>query len=196
VPANRFDRITGFTFMEDDEKIVIAAIRRGQSDLFEYRLKGGRMTQITDDAWDDKEPVFVSGGARKGIVFLSNRPEPYINIRPLPNELPAGPSNVFFYNTTTESYDLLQLTRGVKGTITQAIPYGSEHFAYLSDNNGIRNRYVVLFARDVANQDSAYAVPVTNFSRSILYHQYNPASAKVADVIQYGQSLNVLFHKL
>ncbi len=196
VPANRFDRITGFTFMEDDDMIVIAAVRRGQSDLFTYRLKGGRMTQITDDAWDDREPVFVSGGARKGIVFLSNRPEPYINIQPLPNELPAGPMNAFFYNSTTESYDLLQLTRNTKGTISQAIPYGSEYFAYLSDNNGVRNRFVVLFGRDVNNQDSAYSVPVTNFSRSILYHQYNPASGKVADVMQYGQSFNVLFHKL
>lgn len=196
VPANRFDRITGFTFMEDDEKIVIAAIRRGQSDLFEYRLKGGRMTQMTDDAWDDRDPVFVSGGARKGIVFLSNRPEPYINIKPLPNELPAGTMNAYFYNSTTGSYDLLQLTRNVQGTITQAIPYGSDHFAYLSDKNGVRNRFVILFARDVHNMDSAYAVPVTNFSRSILYHQYNPASAMVADVIQKGTAYEVLFHKM
>lgn len=196
VPASRFDRITGFTFMEDDDMLIMSAIRRGQSDLFEYRLKGGRMNQLTDDAWDDVAPVFVSGGARKGVIFLSNRPEAFINIKPLPNELPAGPMNAFFYNSTTKSYDLMQLTRVTKGTVTQAIPYGSDHFAYLSDQNGVRNRYVIMFGRNTKNLDSAYSVPMTNFSRSILYQQYNPASGKIADVIQTQNAYEIFFHKI
>lgn len=196
IPPSRFDRITGFTFMEDDDMIILSAIRRGQSDIFEYRLKGGRMNQLTDDAWDDAAPVFVSGGSRKGVIFLSNRPAPFMNIKPLPNELPSGPMNAFFYNSTTKSYDLMQLTRNAKGTIAQAIPYGSDHFAYLSDQNGVRNRYVVMFARNAQNQDSAYSVPMTNFSRSILYQQYNPASGKIADVIQTQKFYDVFFHKI
>src|SRR5690606_5233209 len=122
-----------------------------------------RLTQITDDEWDDLNPVFVSGGSRRGVVFLSNRPKPVINIQPLPNELPIGMMNAYFYSTTTKSYDLLQLTNEKKGTISDIVPYGSDHFAYLSDKNGVRNRYVVLFARDVNNRDSAYSVPVTNY---------------------------------
>jgi hypothetical protein len=196
IPPSRFDRITGFTFMEDDDMIILSALRRGQSDIFEYRLKGGRMNQLTDDAWDDAAPVFVSGGSRKGVIFLSNRPAPFMNIKPLPNELPSGPMNAFFYNATTKSYDLMQLTRNAKGTIAQAIPYGSDHFAYLSDQNGVRNRYVVMFARNAQNQDSAYSVPMTNFSRSILYQQYNPASGKIADVIQTQHFYDVFFHKI
>lgn len=196
VPATRFDRITGFTFMEDDDMLILSAIRRGQSDLFEYRLKGGRTNQLTDDTWDDMAPVFVSGGSRKGIVFLSNRPQPYLNLSALPNELPAGPMNAFFYRATTKSYDLMQLSRSTKGEVMQAIPYGSDHFAFLSDQNGVRNRYVVMFARDAKNQDSAYAVPMTNFSRSILYQQYNPASGKIADVVQKDNDYEVFFHKI
>ncbi|KAA5533249.1 hypothetical protein F0919_11930 [Taibaiella lutea] len=196
IPATRFDRITGFTFMEDDDMIIVSAIKNGQSDLFELRLKGGRTNQLTDDAWDDEAPVFVSGGSRKGVVFLSNRPQPYMNIKPLPNELPAGLMNVFFYNSTTKSYDLMQLTNNRKGTITQPIPYGPDHFAYLSNQFGITNRYVVQFARNINNQDSAYSVPMTNFSRNILYQQYNPASGKIADVIRIQDNYEVLFHKI
>ncbi len=196
IPPSRFDRITGFTFMEDDDVLILSAIKRGQSDLFEYRMKGGRVNQLTDDAWDDKNPVFVSGGARKGVIFISNRPLPYLNIKPLPNELPSGGMNAFFYNSTTKSYDLLQLTRAQKGEISEAIPYGSDHFAYLSDQNGIRNRYVVLFARDARNRDSAYSVPVTNFGRGIIYQQYNPASGKVASVIRNGNVYDVLFEAI
>jgi hypothetical protein len=196
VPPSRFDRITGFTFMEDDDMLILSALRKGQSDIFEYRLKGGRMNQLTDDAWDDVAPTFVSGGSRKGVIFLSNRPQPYLNIKPLPNELPSGGMNAFFYNSTTKSYDLLQLTHNTKGSIEQAIPYGPDHFAYLSDQNGVRNRYVVMFGRTAQNLDSAYSVPMTNFSRSILYQQYNPASGKIADVIQTQNHYDVFFHKI
>lgn len=196
IPPARFDRITGFTFMEDDDMIILSAIKKGQSDLFEYRMKRSRMTQLTDDEWDDAAPVFVSGGARKGVLFLSNRPLPYINIKPLPNELPTGTMNAFFYNSTTQSTDLMQLTKVKKGTVTQAIPYGSDHFAYLCDVNGVRNRFVVMFGRDARNMDTAYSVPITNFSRNILYQQYNPASGKVADVIQWNDQYRIYFNKI
>lgn len=193
IPKSRFDRITGFSFMQDDEKIVISAVKNGQSDLFTLQFRGYRLKQLTDDAWDDAAPVFVSGGSRKGIVFLSNRPQPYMNIKPLPNELPTGKMNAFFYSTTTESDDLLQLTRESKGTITDIIPFGQDNFAYLSDKSGVNNRYLVLFARDKNNMDSAYSVPVTNYGRSIRYQNYNPASAKVADAIQYKDAYYVYF---
>ena len=196
IPGRRFDRITGFSFMEDDDMIIVSAIKNGQSDLFELRLKGARLKQITDDAWDDRDPVFVSGGSRKGVVFLSNRPLPYINIKPLPNELPTGMMNAYFYSTTTKSYELLQLSRNLKGTISQVIPYGSDHFSYLSDKNGVKNRFVVLFARNAKNQDSAYSVPVTNYPRNILYQQYNAASGKVAEVIQLNKKYFIFFKKI
>lgn len=196
IPQNRFDRITGFTFMEDDENIVLSAIRNGQSDLFSLRLKGSRMTQITDDTWDDLAPVFVSGGARKGIVFLSNRPEPFLNIKPLPNELPTGMMNAYFYNTTTGSYDLLPLTQNQRGSISQVVPYGQDNFAYLSDQNGVTNRYVIVFGRNSQNMDSAYSVPMTNYGRGIQYQQYNPASRKIADVIRYKNAMYVYFRDL
>lgn len=193
IPANRFDRITGFAFMEDDDMLLMSAVRRGQSDLFEYRMKGGRMNQITDDAWDDENPVFVSGGSRKGVVFLSNRPEPFINIKPLPNELPSGNRKAYFYNSTTKSYNLLNISQGFSGDIQNIIPYGMDNFAFLSDKNGIRNRYVVIFEADKNNMDSAYSIPTTNYERSIIAQQYNPASKKIGDVIQHKDRLNIYF---
>ena len=196
VRASRFDRILSFTFMEDDDMILLSAIRKGKSDLFEYRLKGGRMTQLTDDIWDDLQPVFVSGGSRKGVVFLSNRPQPYINIQALPNELPAQQLNAFFYNSTTKSMDLLPITRLTDGNISRVIPYGFDNFAFLSDRSGVNNRYAVLFGRDVHNMDSAYSVPVTNYENSILYQQYNPASGKVADVIRQGNQYVIYFRNV
>ncbi|HTO16255.1 MAG TPA: hypothetical protein VLZ83_10805 [Edaphocola sp.] len=195
VAKRKFDRILSFTFMEDDELIILSAIKNGQSDLFEYRLKRGQVNQLTDDPYDDLEPVYVSGGSRKGIVFLSNRPEPYIDIKPLLNELPTGKMNGYFYNSTTKSYTLLPLTPNEKGAISQLIPYGQDNFAYLTNENGVINRNVISFNRDQQNKDTAISIPVTNGNYNILYQQYNPASKSIADIIKTEKGINVYFRK-
>ncbi len=195
IPKNKIDRITGFTFMEDDEFIVFSGIKNGQSDIFEYYLKRNRITPVTQDAWDDANPVFVSGGSRKGIVFLSNRPEPKINIQALPNELPTGNLKAYFYNSTTKSYDLLPLSQNFDGRIKHVIPYGMDNFAFLSDASGISNRYVVMFARDEKNADSAYVVPVTNYNNGILFQQYHPNGQNIVEVVKEKDKIQVFFSK-
>src|SRR5690606_29385730 len=143
IRSSRFDRVLGMTFMEDDQKMVISAMKRGQTDLYEFRIKGSRLTRITNDAWDDVQPLFISGGARRGVVFLSNRPVPDLTVQPKVNELPTGPMNAFFYDTKTKSTSLLQLTNVDKGNVDQPIQYGSYNFAFLYDSNGVVNKFVV-----------------------------------------------------
>lgn len=196
IKDNRFDRVLDMAFMQDDEKLVFSAIKKSQTDLYMFTLKGTKMTNITDDEWDDLSPVFISGGSRTGILFLSNRPKPGMNVPLGVNELPTGPLNVFFYNTRTGSSELLQCTNVRKGSVSQPIQYGLDNFAYLYDSSGVSNKYVVLFARDKHNKDSTYSVPITNYSTSILSHQYNLASGDVADVIQQKDKYMVYFHEL
>lgn len=196
VPSNRFDRVLGMTFMEDDAMMVFSVIKRSQTDLYQFRIKGSRLTAITNDAWDDVQPWYASGGAYRGIVFLSNRPKPNLNVPIGVNELPTGPLNAFFYNTKAQRKELLQLSSITKGNITQPTQYGSDNFAYLYDSSGINNKYVVLFGRNTKNEDSAYAVPITNYSQSIIGHQYNPVGRQVADIIQVGDKYKIYFKPL
>ncbi len=196
IPPNRFDRVLGMSFMQDDDKMVFSAIKKSQTDLYQFTIKGSKMENITDDAWDDIEPVYVSGGSRKGILFLSNRPKPNMNVPVGVNELPTGPMNLYFYNTTTKSTELLQCSNVTKGRVAQPIQYGPDNFAYLYDGNGIQNKYAVMFARNSKNMDTAYSVPVTNYNTSIISHQYNVAVDEVADVIQVKKKYLVYFHGL
>lgn len=195
IPGNRFDRVLGMSFMENDDKMVFSAIKKSQTDLYEFTIKGSKMKNITNDLWDDTQPWFVSGGSRRGILFLSNRPKADLNVPIGVNELPTGPMNVYFYDTKTQSSVLLRCSNIKQGIITQPIQYGSDNFAFLYDLNGVQNKYVVLFGRDSHNMDSAYAVPVTNYSHSIVSHQYNPAGNNVADVLQEGDKLNIYIEK-
>lgn len=196
IPEKRFDRALGITFNEDDDKIVISAIKNSQTDLYNLTIKRSRIENITDDLWDDVQPTFVSGGSRRGILFLSNRPVANLNVPLGVNELPTGPMNLFFYDTKTKRTELLQCTFEKQEGITQPIQYGPDNFAYLNDQNGVRNKYVVVFARTVNNLDSPISIPTTNYSRSLLNHQYNPASNSVADVLQMGDHYRVFTHSL
>lgn len=196
VPPNRFDRLLGMSFAEDDAKMIFSAIKKSQTDLYEFTFRGSRMTNITNDPWDDVQPWFVSGGSRKGILFLSNRPEPNLEVPIDVNELPTGPMNVFFYNTTTKRKELIQMSHVTFGEVSQPIQYGSDNYAFLYDSSGIRNKYVVLIGRDRRNRDSAYAVPITNYTQNIVSHQYNPSSDQVADVVQVGDKFKVYFTEL
>ncbi|MES2701394.1 MAG: hypothetical protein V4649_02090 [Bacteroidota bacterium] len=196
IQPNRFDRVLGMCFMQDDDKLVFSAIKKSQTDLYMFTIKGSKMTNITDDEWDDVAPEFISGGSRTGILFLSNRTQPNMNVPLGVNQLPVGPMNIFFYNTKTMRPELLQCTDIKKGHITLPIQYGFDNFAYLYDSNGVSNKYIILFARNRNNLDSAYSVPVTNYTSSILSHQYNIASDDVADVVQVGDKFMVYFHQL
>ncbi len=194
IPKNRFDRVLSMAFMEDDKNLVFSAIRKSQTDLYMFSIRGTKMTNITDDVWDDLSPEFISGGSRTGILFLSNRPKPNIDVPVRVNELPAGPTNMFFYNTKTLQKELIQCTDVKKGRITQPVQYGPDNFAYLHDSNGINNKYVVLFTRNKNNLDSAYSMPVTNYSTSVVKHQYSPSTGEVTDVVQLKDKYIVYYH--
>jgi hypothetical protein len=196
IPNNRFDRVLGMTFMDDDEKMILSAIKNSQTDLYEFTIRKAVVKNITNDSWDDVQPWFVSGGFKKGVLFLSNRPQPNLNVPIAVNDLPVRPLNMFFYDTKSKRTELLQCTHMEKGTVSQPIQYGSDNFAFLYDGNGIRNKYVVMFGRDSRNYDSAYVLPVTNYPENIISHQYNPSSNMVADVVQDGKRFKVYFKKL
>jgi hypothetical protein len=197
VPNNRFDRALGMAIDEDNNGIILSAIRKSQTDLYYFTIKGSRLRNLTNDVWDDVQPAFVTGGQKRGIMFLSNRPKPNMDVPSEVNELPTGPMNVYFYSTKTKSPKLFQCSNADSNTIvTQPIQYGPDNFAYIADEKGVRNKYVVVFGRNQRNQDSAYWVPVTNLSHSLNSHQYNPAGDLVADVIQQDGFYNVYIKPL
>lgn len=196
IPANRFDRVLGMTFMEDDDKMIFSAIKKSKTDLYEFTIRGKRMKNITDDAWDDVQPWYVSGGSRRGILFLSNRPKANIDVPLGLNELPTGPMNVYFYNTTTRQKELLQLTKVITGDISQPVQYGTDHYAYLYNENGITNQYLIMLKNDARNKDSAYTMPVTDYPSNVLNHQYSPVSNQTAHVVRVGGKYKVYYRPL
>jgi Tol biopolymer transport system component len=115
---------------------------KGQSDIFIFTLNSGGVEQITNDAWDDNNPVFVENS--KGILFESNRTHDTIKA----NEdaklyLKFSKNNdVFYYNAVTKSNVLYRVTNSPDVNETSPQEYSKGVIAYLGEANGIYNRYI------------------------------------------------------
>lgn len=139
----RFQRITDAAFGKDNRTIVLSAINKGQSDIYVYYLNNARLEQITNDYYDDANPRFIkTDNGYEGILFASNRDNRKITqTTVIDTILPVGNMDLFFYKYNTKSDLLVKVTQTHNITESAPIQIDRTHFAYLSDQNGIINRF-------------------------------------------------------
>jgi len=183
IPYKTYQRITSIQFMENDEELLISAVRNGQSDIFIHNFKRNRFKQLTDDAYDDIQPTRILSSYRKGIAWVSNRPGNDLANPEGMVDYSGGNYNVFFWKDLPNNTKILQCT-DIKGNhVQQPIQYGDDRIAYLSDENGVQNRYFINFIRDTANNDSTSVTPATNYSQGIIHQNFLYNRNEVGDVV-------------
>ena len=64
-----FEKINSFSYSPDGKRLAISGVKRGKghSDIFVFVINSSALEQLTNDTWDDNNPVFVKGN--KQIVF-------------------------------------------------------------------------------------------------------------------------------
>lgn len=137
----KFDKITSFDYSENGRTIVVSAIRKGQSDLYAYDLQSRKERQLTNDPADDLYPRFVDGSSK--IIFSSNRNSDSLGTAQSPTLRPDNNLDIFLYDFETNSRKLKRLSNTPNIDETYPIEYNTQYYAYLTDYNGIRNRYAV-----------------------------------------------------
>ncbi|MBA3647473.1 MAG: hypothetical protein H0W62_02810 [Chitinophagales bacterium] len=150
-----FQKILSMAYI-DPTNIVISAENKGQSDVYTFNIKSSRIEQITNDYYDDLYPHFVKMNNRQGILFSSNRIDDTLRILNQDTARPVKNLDLFFYNTETRSKELLRVTNTPLWNETGAASYNPEYFSYLSDQNGIVNRYVAHIDSHFHHYDQYY----------------------------------------
>jgi hypothetical protein len=135
-----FQKIFSFNYA-DANTIVLSAENKGQSDIYLYNLRSGKLEQITNDYYDDLNPTFVKLPTRQGIVFVSNRKDDTLRTVSPDTTRPIGNYNLFFYNTKKKTKSLLRVTNTVFANESSPTGFNKENFSFLSDFNGITNRF-------------------------------------------------------
>lgn len=184
-----FEKILDYSYNDNGNKIVMSALQNGQTDLYIFTTASNAYEQITKDIYDDLTPRFVHNS--KEIVFASNRAVDTLFFNPKRKQDDAmSHKDLFVFNNVTKSPFLKRVTN--TPTIDESYPadYDSTHISYLSDQNGIRNRYIARFDSVIAFVDTTahYRTvvtprPVTNYSRSILEQDVNIKANRLSEVI-------------
>ncbi|GAA0528469.1 BamA/TamA family outer membrane protein [Chitinophaga japonensis] len=155
----QFDRVVDMKyFFEFDNTLLLSAIKNGHTDIYTYSISNYKTEQITNDVYDDLDPSFVAFPGKSGIIYSSNRPSP--NARSADTVLPNAHYNVFLidnWNKTSEK-QISQLTDMKYGDARLPMQYNTTHFTFVSDENGIRNRYAGFFKTERAGVDSLFFV--------------------------------------
>ena len=136
----RLDRVLSMRYL-DPSNFVISAMANGYSNIYTYYPASRQAVNITNDFYDDLDPVPVNVRGRRGIVFSSNRPDSSLLPRQLDTLLPIGHFDLFYYDLDGKPGELVQITDTPLADERAPAPIDGDHFAYLSDANGIVNRY-------------------------------------------------------
>lgn len=194
-PITGIEKVIDFAYSPDGKKLVFSAVKKGkgQSDIFVYQINAGGLEQITNDSWDDNSPRFLGKGNM--IVFASNRQHDTLKESEASRwDLEQSKfSDIFMYDYKNKSKHLYRVTDTRKFNETSPSDFYEGHFTYLSDQNGIRNRFVAKLDSVIAFVDTTEhyryvfnAHPVTNYRFNVLEQDINLKAGKMAEVFYHG----------
>jgi hypothetical protein len=185
-----FEKILDYAYSDDGFKLVMSATIKGQSDIFVHNLLAHTNEQLTQDFADDRHPRFINQS--KQIIFSSNRANPVL-------QGPAGPDvettfahDIFILDYDKKNQRIARVTN--TPTVDELKPFGvgKKHFAYLSNENGVFNRYMAYIDSTISYIDTTthyryFTVdyPVTNYSFNVLDFDINVNKDNV-DLLYYN----------
>ncbi|MDQ2720879.1 MAG: hypothetical protein M3Z26_14120 [Bacteroidota bacterium] len=155
-----FDQVQDMKYLQTSITLLFSAVKNGHSDIYTYDIENERLVQITNDVYDDLDPSFVAFPEKNGIIFSSNRPS--ASAKGSDTSLLKNRYNIFLvtdFNTNKPGLNqITQLTNLKFGDARFPTPYNDNHFTFVSDQNGIGNRYAGFFTTKSAGLDTLVVI--------------------------------------
>lgn len=140
-PVRKFQKVVSFSFV-DSKQLVMSAIQNGQTDIYLYTIASTTTRKLTDDYFDDLDPAYISADSIRGIMFSSNRPDDTLRSARYESQNVPKMHDLFFYDLDANNNVLYRITNTPLANETNPQNFSESEFCYLSDANGIRNRYI------------------------------------------------------
>ncbi len=202
MPLFRLEKIVDFSYAPDGRTFVISGVQQGQSDLFIYNIAARTLDQITKDVYDDLQPRYMDNGRQ--IIFASNRPDDTLRFESIPNMRETSRNrDLFLYNLSGKGQVLRRLTQTQSSDEIMPRPYPNGQFSFLSDENGIYNRYIGRLDSTISRIDTTIHYryftsvnAVSNMDRSILEYDISTSDGQEVRIIyQDGRYMMSLENK-
>jgi len=185
-----FEKVIDFDYSDDGFKMVVSAINRGQTDIYVHTIAAGTNEKLTDDIYDDLSPRFINNSRQ--IIYTSNRPDDSTNYYLQGAALNCRylSKNLFVIDYASRKNESTKISEFNFVDDVQPFALGPNKFTYLSDQNGIINRFIADYDSNISFIDTithysyfTKSYPVTNYERSILEHDFNPVTGGYAEVL-------------
>ncbi len=154
--TKEFDQVQDMKYMLNSNTLLLTAVKNGHTDIFTYDMQKEKVKQITNDVYDDLDASFVAFPNKTGIIFSSNRPTPLAKSSDV--VLPSDSKyNIFLITDFGDKPELNQITQLSKlkyGNARSPMQYNESHFTFVSDENGVGNRYAGFFTTKKAGLDT------------------------------------------
>lgn len=151
---DKFDQVQDMKYMLDNNTLLMSAVRSGQTDIFIYKIDKQTIEQVTNDVYDDLDPSFVAFPNKTGVLYSSNRPS--ATAASSDDSLPGEHFNIYLVDNWNKS-DVKQISKMTDlkfGNARFPSQYNQSHFTFISDENGINNRYAGFFRTERAGLDT------------------------------------------
>ncbi len=154
--TKQFDQVQDMKYMLNSNTLLLTAVKNGHTDIYTLDIQNEKVKQITNDIYDDLDASFVAFPNKTGIIFSSNRPNP--SAKSGDSILPSDHRyNIYLITNFGDKPELNQITRlsDLKyGNARYPMQYNESHFTFVSDENGVGNRYAGFFTTKKAGLDT------------------------------------------
>lgn len=154
--SDRFDQVQDIKYMLDSKTLLISAVKNGHTDIYTLNIEKEIVQQITNDVFDNLDASFVAFPNKTGIIFASNRPS--ADAKSADTSIPSNNRfNIFLitnFGDKPELNQITQLTNLKYGNARFPMQYNTSHFTFISDENGIGNRYAGFFTTQKEGLDT------------------------------------------
>ncbi len=183
-----FEKVLDMSFSHDARKLVFSAVVEGQTDIWVFDIASSTNERITNDLADDFYPRFINN--MSNISFVSNRRLDTLYAVNDPENNTTTAQSIFVYDYAGKGEVLQRISEGNYINHTQPLSPGKNEFFYLSDKNGIVNRYYAEYDSLISLVDTtihyryfANSYPLTNYSRNILSQDINTETGEIAEIV-------------
>jgi len=203
------EKILDFSFSQNGKMIVFSGVVQGQTDIYVYNLAAHTYEPITKDIYDDLYPRFVNNSSE--IIFSSNRPDDTIRydvITYLASDkdtithlLPH--TDIFVYDYKSKKKVLRRLTNTPNTNEILPMQYDKNFYSYLSDDNGIYNRYLARIDSTISFIDTTThyryyttSFAATDYNRNILEQDIAVKAEKSGELFFHNGLYKIFINKL
>lgn len=202
------NKILDYSFDESGQWLVMSAVQNGQSDIWLYSIASNTYQRVTKDIYDDMNPRFINNSLE--IAFSSNRVNDTIvfdietHMESARDTIMARPfKDIFIYNVMTKNSVLTRLTNTAEFDENFPQEFQKSYISYLSNENGISNRYVARFDSTISYIDTSthyryfsHTFPQTDYTSGIIEQDISPKANLLGEIIYTNGYYKMLLSNL